>query len=519
MDDYVGSIPVKNASFWYNADSIDGDLQGKCPQGVLAYGDHPPVQSLVFLNRDLYVCMNGDPNSPPPYYPNSPIDYFYFFDGFYGKNNPLKNIVTGLPAKHTYSDNPNDKNGWSMYALKWTIGDQRLFNVAAIGDLDYNQNAVLELTYIYHNDPDSNHIQNVNVAYDQIDQMHSLYASGFKNSCSNSHCTNDCVWTGDTNNDRIVNYLDAVNIFKGYLEIETNRKNVWIWKGQESLSWSKNFANGLNYKYADANGDAIINEIDLEPLKIYHDFKHGNPVPNPISCDEGDDFTWKITKNDSILKAFITFQITLDAPVKNFQGISFEIPLDPELINNFSLTPKSIWQDTVVKSFSYIENAKDPFDKSAIKAVYFNKTKKDEQASTEVNWAFTIQRKIMGNFPYAYYDLKVCNGKLYLNDGTIIPLNSQKIRIYVNPVATDDEISKDSLFIYPQPSSNHIVISKPELVNSWKLYTMQGQLLKTKQTNKSESLFDIDFLYSGSYFIELILDQRKIMQRIIVMRP
>ena len=67
---------------------------------------------------------------------------------------------------------------------------------------------------MYNQDPDSNHIQNVNIAKQNILRIQKIYNEGFLYRCSFDDCKDGCVWTGDCDNNGRVDALDAVHIFK-----------------------------------------------------------------------------------------------------------------------------------------------------------------------------------------------------------------------------------------------------------------------------------------------------------------
>lgn len=81
--------------------------------------------------------------------------------------------------------------------------------------------------------------------------------------CINGYAQN-MVYSGDTDNNGVVNYLDVLNVCYAYGATGPTRT---ITPGsnlsQIIVPWAQDFPDGLNYAYADANGDGIVNVVDL----------------------------------------------------------------------------------------------------------------------------------------------------------------------------------------------------------------------------------------------------------------
>ena len=81
-------------------------------------------------------------------------------------------------------------------------------------------------------------------------------------------CENDCVWPGDINNDGQVNLVDIFSFTlvtqrTGFARLNQSDE----WSGYYSADWPYNLSSGLNYKFADCNGDGMINNDDLAVIQ------------------------------------------------------------------------------------------------------------------------------------------------------------------------------------------------------------------------------------------------------------
>ncbi len=76
-------------------------------------------------------------------------------------------------------------------------------------------------------------------------------------------CGTDCVWPGDVNKDGVVTPLDILGIGKNYGSLGNNRNITSInWNGIPAQDWANNATN-INTKYADTNGDGVVDRNDV----------------------------------------------------------------------------------------------------------------------------------------------------------------------------------------------------------------------------------------------------------------
>lgn len=119
MDDYT-DVFLKNMSYWYNRDALDGDSLGNCSENNIAsFKTNIPAGSLLFLNRKLDAfttfISQSVANFPDFKTPNkNSFEYFNVMQGLTSTGKQVINPVTNQPSPHWFTGNPNDKNDWSM---------------------------------------------------------------------------------------------------------------------------------------------------------------------------------------------------------------------------------------------------------------------------------------------------------------------------------------------------------------------------------------------------------------------
>ena len=531
-DDYVGSYPDGNASYWYNADSIDGDSLGNCPgpSGGFEnmYKNSPPVQSIVFLNRpmdvfNLYFNPNHFNVPTELMDPANNKEHYNYFKGLNRLGYPIINPISGDLSKHVFSDNPNTVNGWSMYQKKLPYFDNevRIFNVAECGDVAYNESQTLDLAFVFHHSPDSNHLQNVNLAYQQIEQVHQIYNDHFVHSCMDQKCVSDCVWTADTDNNGRVEYLDAINIFRGYGSQGPQRDHVYEWNGQSVTDWNQRFVNQLNYKFADVNGDGSVDSLDLYQLRPNNYFTHDNPAPLKSECIDGNDLVWQWKNVDSLYKGFDGSKIVFTPPINRFEGLSYEIEYDSKKLQMSIFSSNLYWEDTLVKNNYHRAYVQDKYTgKSFIQEVIMNKNKTNEIAKKQMTWSVTFQKLLELDPKIEYADIKICNAKLYTVEGSIIPLSSKILRIYFKKKTgnLDAKSNTFSFEMYPNPVSSKLYVESLSEHFQVSIFNAQGVLVRQYYYSNSKNEINISALSNGIYFIKIEDDYHSQVQKLIISR-
>lgn len=182
-DDYVGTAPDLNTIYCYNSNNTDS-----CSSSFgKGYGNNPPVQAISFLNHNLTKSIYG--NIPGPIGdPTSPLHYYRGLSGIFSDGTPLTygntgyNSSGGTPTDYLFPSNPNDSSGWSMVTENLVGSDLKIIGAIAKDSLVQGETFTVDIAYSYHRDLDSNHLQNVNLMYNQVPKIQDYYNQNF--SCS-----------------------------------------------------------------------------------------------------------------------------------------------------------------------------------------------------------------------------------------------------------------------------------------------------------------------------------------------
>lgn len=147
------------------------------------------------------------------------------------------------------------------------------------------------------------------------------------------------VWPGDANLDNQASHFDLLNVGLAYdAGGPTRNSGNTEWNAQLAQAWNLTFADGVNYKHADCNGDGVVNAADRQVIIDNYGLTHGPVVPfEPLPATDLDPPVFISTGQVDTLPAGAVFEIpihigTADHPVENIYGLAFEVTLDPSLI-------------------------------------------------------------------------------------------------------------------------------------------------------------------------------------------
>ena len=162
--------------------------------------------------------------------------------------------------------------------------------------------------------------------------------SGASDTSSNTiFIDSTCVWPGDANANKIANTSDVLSIGVAYGDTGALRPLASTsWMPQSCKDWADTFTNGINYKYADCNGDGIVDSLDVSVVSLNYGRIHlkksggqnGGPNDPVLSLVFSKD---SFSAGDKI-PVTISFG-TSAVPAKNVYGVAFKMSIDSHLVD------------------------------------------------------------------------------------------------------------------------------------------------------------------------------------------
>ena len=328
------------------------------------------------------------------------------------------------------------------------------------------------------------------------------------------------VWAGDVNNNGIVNKIDLLYLGYAFGETGTARvdtNSTWI-PAVLPTAWEGSFPNGVNFLFADCNGDGTVNELDAIIIRQNAGLTHDDViiVPEEIFIGtEGVNPACQFNNPPTAIPVDQVFKLDINLgdigiPVENLSGLTFTIDVAPDIIgrNNLQLT---FTEDTWI--------APDTSESIQLQQV------DEDRARLKVALAKTDRVPISGSGMIAEASfivigdlvdfLMVDTVTFMLDSITVlddelnpIPIVPDTIKLAIDKnlsVNTFDVVEQSKVEVYPNPNKGIVLLeAKGNALKKVELINQLGQLVFTqKLTNTEFQSIDFQYLKQGVYYLKI----------------
>jgi len=334
-------------------------------------------------------------------------------------------------------------------------------------------------------------------------------AWGFITKDNAFNCT-DCVYPGDCNNSGRVNNKDILDIGLNFGGIGPSRDFADLnFNYQYGSSWLTN-AIQINPKFADANGDGLINTSDVAALELnYNKNWSNNEQEVPINLN-GPVLTFEELDDTLVSNQHLTIPLKIGNPnlnIQNLYGISFTISFDESIIN--------------ADSINFITNNSWLINGDSIIEIQRTDTNKLEIGLSRINQQGVSGNGNLGELSIIIEDNIIGEidniGSTNLSISKVKAINANGQTIELNPLETAltyfDGLTNNSTFlngkhlpsiqIYPNPAQNFIQLKNNTTKTSLiQILDATGKLMQEVHLETAQnSIIDISKYNSGIYFI------------------
>lgn len=285
------------------------------------------------------------------------------------------------------------------------------------------------------------------------------------------------VWPGDANNNGIVNGVDALFIGLGFGSTGPGREDEETdWTGQNPPTpWPETFPNGLNYYFADCNGDGTIDGDDVMEA-VLENYLSEKPDQEDIFPDGytnaspgGSAAELRLEPTTTAINVEDPLEVEIflgneNTPIENFYGISFQLSYSTKQGSNF--------EDPV---FAFENNGW--FDPSNNNSILFFAS--NEEGRSDLTICRTDQQTIpmgsgkLGEFSIIMEDIivgleqdtfviKVDSVLLFTDQATAIPIKVDSTSVLVFEEGanetTENNRAKNQWRVWPNPAEDYIQI-------------------------------------------------------------
>lgn len=270
------------------------------------------------------------------------------------------------------------------------------------------------------------------------------------------------VWPGDANKDNIANYIDLINVGVAYGSRGLARaERTTDWASIPGSAWSQFFANGLNYKHADCNGDGIVDARDIGIILANYNKTNGQvEIPDTLPATDLDPpIRLELPPGGHMGSTDPRLNIPIilgdaERPVEDIYGLAFVIEFNPEHINPATIDVE------ILTSWMGVPGVN-------LAGVDYTDAR---NGRIEIAISRTDQNEVSGYGPIAMLrgikdDIAGIRTEIYLRHGrrTRIDLEEEGIGggdfelSFTDPVTDPGLVDlRNSLSVYPNPSSDMV---------------------------------------------------------------
>ncbi|NUN99720.1 MAG: T9SS type A sorting domain-containing protein [Saprospiraceae bacterium] len=331
------------------------------------------------------------------------------------------------------------------------------------------------------------------------------------------------IHPGDADDNGEVNQYDLLYIGYAYgtvgpmrLENDTEFSPQFI-----PLLWPGNFPNGLNYAYADANGNGIVDFSDILTVGANYGHTHGDLRPldfvaGTAGLDPALMFDESLLSEPVSVGSVIQLPILLGAPglpATDVNGIAFSLHCNhPELIRSISLDMSDSWLGSDSNAFHFVNFSTDPLQIEADAALTrFGATGVSGSGSIGV-LSIVIEDNLLGFIP-----IGDSLGLTLTIDSTImmssafgaIPVFTTPLELMVyHPNALPSPAlpsPSPELHVFPNPVKAEIHITCTEKIEYLTLSNQLGQMVPFERQLDSERQLrlNVEALPAGTYWLRV----------------
>ncbi len=329
-------------------------------------------------------------------------------------------------------------------------------------------------------------------------------------------CTT-CVWPGDADANLLVDNNDLLPIGLGYDSTGPARAVTSIvWQGNQATDWAQSFGSytpAVNYKYADCNGDGMIDATDTTAITQNFSLTHsktiyrkpwraGDPVIYPLLSKDtvanGDTLTVDIHLGDVSLTA------------TNVYGLAYTINYDPAVLDTTktTFTYGSSWLGS---SADMISISKDLPAQGVIKTAVtrIDHTTRSGSGVIAQMRAIVTTDNIDGK-DLSYYPVQIIISDVRAIDqhGSVLQVNegADSTEVGYTPLGVHSMTADADVAIYPNPANSLLHITSAKTVaQSAEVVNTLGEVAGsyTWTGTQTEHTADLSSLASGIYYIRI----------------
>jgi len=339
-------------------------------------------------------------------------------------------------------------------------------------------------------------------------------------------CLNQCVYSGDTNDDGVVDMKDILDTALNLGQSGNDRSNDFglFWTGQESDDWGYQQMNaGIDLKCGDADGDGFIDYNDFS--EVYNNYGQVSKlVVDEYAITSAVPIYFIPPTNPVDSGEWISLDIAIGTngvPALDFYGTAFTLNINPDIIDSSSVI-FTLYDDNWLGYESPLES--------------MYSVPQDGQVDIGISRVNNVSADgvgIIGKLEFIVEDEIVgFKRSSLLNTSSVVTMNNilstnEYGEYHSHPVFSDDiKLSQDgrydqedldvSMTLSPNPTLGLLLIESDKYsIDNIEIIDALGRVILTEQRS-SERIYNIDIssFNQGTYFVRIASNGKTTVKKI-----
>jgi hypothetical protein len=349
-------------------------------------------------------------------------------------------------------------------------------------------------------------------------------------------CINNCVYPGDLDGDGRVSAADILVLGRYMGAVGPKREkanNTSAWVGEQSSKWGIKNSKGNDLMHADANGDGVLNQADMDYInQNYGKVKGFVPRP-PLGFKE---FPFDIIAYPEVVDSGETQTLYFvlgseDIPANAVHGMSFNLNLGPIDSSSFKfeLYPDSWLTESVpsVGISKQVNKGQINIGLTIAQGASVVGEEVDGLKATGVSGygiiakaTYVVGEEVDGlrlNAKRGNRTLSTDGVQMEDLSGESFHLDGSKAEIRVRPTEAQLSFAPIDVFTYPNPVTDRLILSAPvgKVINKAGIYDMTGRVIIEQDNNTNEVHIDLSKVDLGIYLAKINVDGEEIVKKIV----
>ncbi len=343
---------------------------------------------------------------------------------------------------------------------------------------------------------------------------HSGY--GYFDANMDSLTTTPNVWPGDANYDLVVDLNDLFYLGWAYGATGTTRANATNnWQAEPSANWGQNTVYGTEFKFADCNGDGVIDINDTAAISLNYSQTHTYRLTNANSTSALTNYrNLQITPSATSVNNNQALSLTISLPASaagpdNLYGVAFRLNLPTQYINTLNSNDYTSFLGT--NNTDMIVMCKPFVNLGYIDYCMVRKDHQDVISSGNLVGINLISSNssITGAGTFSISKIKAVN-----NSGAFLPIGSSDATVNFTATTGIQTVNASKIRVMPNPASDKITLEGlTDSKATFEVVNIIGQVvLKGNLEGKSINVSSLD---KGTYLLKINSQQESSIKKFI----